>query len=451
MKILNSIALMLSLAIMVNNNSYTSDNFNVNNNNQDLQNNIKNNNTNTNNNSNNTNNNKNKINPNIINNDFKGKNTIPNNNNDKQNFNILNDLKNYEEFNSQNLNTSYNSFCNNTFNVTNKNDDYVSKLAALAQTLELINNNLKGTNNRNIYNIGSHNKYNIDKRNNYKSNIGKHNNYKSNIDNRSNYNNINNSNNCGLLIPKDKLIRNVVHFHNGVLLCSLASLNQCLSVLNPGNNSNSFLKQFIDKYNKLRQKQVKTQTFIDPRIILKNLMGEYCDNDQEERIFGSDQDISERLITIFEIYNFDAENVLHLCRSLTHTGEVVDGEGYLNIAVEVEANNEMKAEECPSKMFLNKVFKDKGKITVGSTSYDLVSLSLYDGVHYISIKRIENTREDRYDWVLLDSYDIEKTKIAKDFGGLKKLIVNKIKEGYHPRLLFFTKNDSANNNMDIEE
>lgn len=95
----------------------------------------------------------------------------------------------------------------------------------------------------------------------------------------------------------------VVKFENGNNRCGLASLNQILSVLNPGNNK--LLKGFIDKYNTLlNNNNNKNKVYKDPAVILKTLLNNNTNdiqNDKKDLLETKFVDVVEKYEDLFYI------------------------------------------------------------------------------------------------------------------------------------------------------
>lgn len=241
----------------------------------------------------------------------------------------------------------------------------------------------------------------------------------------------------------------IVHFKNESgdkkNLCSLASLNQCLSTVNHGNNK--LLKDFIQKYNELGD------DLYDPSFIFEELLKDVNSKEEEILLSSPDLDIAERydaLANISKMRNCDISDVVNYIHFWPDGNEVFDS--YLN---ECNKLNIVVDNDVPNNMYLTDIVCANEEIKANGNTYDLVSISFVrvneDGkpvennsTHYISAKRQSNGK-----WILIDSLFPGKTE---KFDNLKALI-NKYVNNYNeyeldpdkahrrfmPKLLFFTK------------
>ena len=223
----------------------------------------------------------------------------------------------------------------------------------------------------------------------------------------------------------------IVKFENGRALCSLVSLQQCLSALNP--SSNKLLNDFMKKYNELYNNKTLNGKLCHPHDIFNELLCNIDDNNSAKNKLMVDKprDISmERLDALREIskhpyINSNIDDVIY---------------HIMPISLDNEALEEAKLNECKK---LNIIIEpmicddysnntiENEEIDVNGNTYDLVSVALYQPGHYASAKKKTNGK-----WIFIDSNYPEK---IKQFDSLKDLLKNVRQYNFTPKLLFFTK------------
>ena len=268
----------------------------------------------------------------------------------------------------------------------------------------------------------------------------------------------------------------VVKFRNGNNMCSLCSLNQCLSVLNPGDNE--VLEQFVQVYNNTsKDNSINNQVF-GPAYIFESVLNDIpnYNNNKKVLMYNSGEDIEERyqsLVHASELLGCDISKVNNFItlypkhNNTTLTNEIKK----INKQVKKETNGEYCINDNTLNLVLNiqnmKTFNsfkndivNNNDIVIGNNSFSLSSIAfrsmaksdirldqispsnrtLYGNnsyTHFVSAKKLSDGR-----WILIDS--LNPNNLSNIYNSFKSLIDN-IGNRYLPRLLFFSKIQNNNN------
>lgn len=278
-------------------------------------------------------------------------------------------------------------------------------------------------------------------------------------------------------------IDGVMKLYNGGAMCSLASLNQCISALNPGNNE--ILKQFIEQYNNIANNKNINKNSFQPNYILNNVL-DYAPRDEYKKILleKGGVDIDERyhsLIRISEMFGADISTVNNYT-VISHGDEIHPVANTLREEI-IRENKDLQRCGQPGANYnnvmnlvlqfdcLNIFNKYKNEIinandiVIDNNSFSLSSVALRtispedaklnnnmsqgdqkpyfanangSNTHFISAKKLANGK-----WALVDSLPVS-IKVYDSF----KSLMNSLGNRYLPRMVFFSKtqNNNVNNN-----
>ena len=272
----------------------------------------------------------------------------------------------------------------------------------------------------------------------------------------------------------------VVKFRNGNNMCGLASLNQCLSVLNPGNNK--VLKQFVQVYNNTSKDNDINNQLFGPAYVFESVLNDIpnYNNNKKVLMYNPGEDIEERyqgLVSASESLGCDISKVNNFItlypteNNTTLTNEIKE----INKQVKKETNGEYCINDNTLNLVLNiqnmKTFNsfkndivNNSDIVIDNNYFSLSSVAfrsmarsdiildqispsnrtLYGNnsyTHFVSAKKLSDGR-----WILIDS--LNPNNLNNIYNSFKSLMDN-MGNRYLPRLLFFTKipdNNKQNDN-----
>ena len=307
--------------------------------------------------------------------------------------------------------------------------------------------------------------------------------------NNQNYN-INNQN-------YNSSVDGVMKFYNysGGNMCSLASLNQCLSALNPGNNE--ILKQFVQKYNNIANNKNYNREQFAPQHVLGSILNYLPDDNKHKKILltnepivdangkvllDGERDIDERymsLISISEMLGSDISTVnnyttiqpgdkMHpiantLREEIIRQNKELQKHGHpganyndvMNLVLQFDWMNEFNLFKGDI-INANDIVIDNNNFSLSAVAFRRISnmdakinknMSQGDqrpffangsNTHFFSAKKLANGK-----WALIDSLPV-KIEIYNSF----KSLMNRLGDEYLPRMVFFSKtqNNNLNNN-----
>ena len=255
-------------------------------------------------------------------------------------------------------------------------------------------------------------------------------------------------------------IDGVMKLYNGGAMCSLASLNQCISALNPGNNE--ILKQFIEQYNNIANNKNINKNSFQPNYILNNVL-DYAPRDEYKKILleKGGVDIAERYQSLIDISKqFGADITCtnpHFMLKKNGSNNLINEitkisskkKDFLDNNTEINNNTANLVLHIENMDIFNQFSNDihKGILTVNDNNFELSSIAfrsisqndykkIYNNrkakaqcTHFISAKKLANGK-----WALVDSLPVS-IKVYDSF----KSLMNSLGNRYLPRMVFFPK------------
>ena len=269
----------------------------------------------------------------------------------------------------------------------------------------------------------------------------------------------------------------LVKFHDSNQRCGLASLNQCFSVLIPGNNE--FLQKFKKKYYDISRDKTQNTKIFDPKYIfeplLKNIIfrnstternKNFYNGDIKQFLYGSEgSDVAERYNRLINVlsstkdniqdinafcelrnYNLQSNNInyIKLIHDSFDIGRPVT-ENTLNLLIN---NNDI------TNINFYKQICSNTTLNLNNINFNLSALIFLcvrpdgqinrAGTHFVSAKKLSDGK-----WRLIDSSHNERNQIYNNFDELMNTYVipknlqEKIKNRLMPKLMFFTKSQNT--------
>ena len=224
------------------------------------------------------------------------------------------------------------------------------------------------------------------------------------------------------------LRRQIVKFYNGINMCSLASLNQCLSVLNPGNNQ--ILHDFITGYNNSLNSPDNNRIYHHPSNIFETTLEQYgngnnikkaykYERNKNRLLYTQNLDITSRYRSLLRLSKLCENNINNVNSymilpenehsNLNKTLTEISKQGKDILKNDPSISNETRnlILHCENmRAFVG--FSDdicNETVTINGNTFDLVSVAFLEvdennnsRSHYVSAKKLPNGR-----WILIDS------------------------------------------------
>ncbi|MBQ9441306.1 MAG: hypothetical protein IJU54_02815 [Alphaproteobacteria bacterium] len=294
------------------------------------------------------------------------------------------------------------------------------------------------------------------------------------------------SNNCYVMENKEYNISNrdiLVKFNDINNRCGLASLNQCFSILNPGNNQ--FLKQFAQEYYNISQDPNRKDKIFDPKYIIEPILHKVQFNNKLDNVdiksktffiddcnkflTGNDgADVAERYqrlfnmlsITQYSMNNINAFSEIKNCDTINSSIDYItlikDGFDIGNSTCYYTLNVIVNNSDITD-IALYKQIQSHTILHFNNNIFDLSALILLvvdqDGQpkkssvsHFVSAKKLSNNK-----WRFIDSSHNDQDAIYNNFNDLMNTYVIfpntnvKLNRRLMPKLMFYTKVIQNNN------
>ena len=266
----------------------------------------------------------------------------------------------------------------------------------------------------------------------------------------------------------------LVKFNDSDNRCGLASLNQCFSILNPGNNK--LLQEFMQKYYNISQCKLHKNKVFDPKHIFEQLLDNtnFINNitEKDKQFFkidcnkflngGEGSDVAERyqrLVNILQNTDCNINETNAFCELRNYILQnnninyikVIQDSFDIGIPVTNNTCNLILNNSDITSIDFYKQIQSNQIVSFNNNKFKLSALIFLcvgqdgqpnrtKGTHFVSSKQLSNGK-----WRLIDSSHNNINQVYEDFDTLINTHVipktpnAKISNRFMPKLMFFTK------------